>query len=157
LDTIALVVENGGYMPVAQNEPPRVIRSPRTTMIVESLSLTAIFWTFGLLATYWFDIGGPGEGIAKVAALIFGIVGLLGLARFLQAFFLVQNQVVQSQPSLDSHSRKQALPEPPVATLPAAKTKIVSDYPRRAGTNEMVPRESVTDQTTRTLDSSGRD
>jgi len=97
-----------------------------------------------LLATLWFDVGGPSELIAKLAAVLFFGIGLIGVLRFMYAFlFLKTEDSSQPQPSQLSVESTQALP--PAQSNPA------QNFQRSGSTREMVA-PSVTENTTRLLD-----
>jgi hypothetical protein len=123
-------------------------------MMGESLILTAIAWATVLLATFWFDAGGPFENLAKASALLFAVVGLVGLIKFLHAFLFANDRT--DQPSLDALQDVASVRTPLYgqnrAALPPQQSVPASDYPRRANTKEMAPRPSVTENTTRLLD-----
>ncbi len=89
-------------------------------------------------------LGGPFESVAKVASLIFFVVGLIGLIRFLYAFIFVQERAATVEPAFPVTGRR--------TTLPPAQDSPLSDYPLRKNTREMIPRGSVTENTTRLLD-----
>ncbi|HEU4477683.1 MAG TPA: hypothetical protein VFR80_04140, partial [Pyrinomonadaceae bacterium] len=97
-----------------------------------------------LVATNMFDWGGPFETVAKVGALIFFVLGLIGMLKFVYAFLFVRESVSAPSPkTLAASPRRAALPSPLENPL--------TDYPQRSTTKEMVPRGSVTEQTTRLL------
>ncbi len=157
LDGVTLLVDNDGLIPFLENNPDQKPRSSRGKMISESLYLTLIAWVVALVATMAFDAGGPVENIAKVAALTFFLVGLIGLLRFMYAFLFVGETapaVTQraSPPGSTRSSGSPALKESARAALPPQQAVPVSDYPRRSNTKEMVPRPSVTENTTRLLE-----
>jgi hypothetical protein len=137
---VALLLENDGAMPLANQTA-----GPRGRMMKEGVILTFVTWMVALLATTMFDRGGPFETVAKVGALIFFVLGLIGLLRFVFAFLFVREGVsVPSPPAFPSSTRRDALPSPQENPL--------TDYPQRTNTKEMQPRDSITEHTTHLLD-----
>lgn len=135
---VALLLESDGEMPLAKPT------AGRGRIIKESLLLTLASWIVALLATNMFDWGGPFETVAKVGALIFFGLGLIGLLRFVYAFLFIRESVsAPVQRTFPAATRRAALPSPQENPL--------TDYPQRSTTKEMVPRGSVTEQTTRLL------
>jgi hypothetical protein len=113
-------------------------------MATESLILMVLSWTIALICTFWFDAHAIFEGIAKLGALTFGVLGFIGLFRFLYAFLVLKINLVQSKELI--------LPRESVrSTLPPAQSTPISDWPRQ-NTREMVKPPSVTENTTRLLD-----
>ena len=154
LEGVTLLVDNRGLIPLLANDPDQKVRSSRGKMISESVYLTLIAWAVALVATMAFDSSGPLEGIAKGAALIFLLVGLIGLVRFIYAFLFVEETApaLAQRPTPSRSLASPVLEEPARAALPPQQTVPVSDYPRRSNTKEMVPRPSVTENTTRLLE-----
>ncbi len=157
LEGVNLIVDNGGLIPLLENHPDQKPHSSRGKMIRESIYLTLIAWVVALVATMALDAGGPVENIAKVAALVFFFVGLIGLLRFIYAFLFVRETAPplaqRASPSgSPTRSASPALKESARAALPPQHAVPVSDYPRRPNTKEMVPRPSVTENTTRLLE-----
>jgi hypothetical protein len=144
LVTVALLLTNDGTLPTIEDK--KGLRSVRSRMATESVILTTFSWAVALACTFWFDVGGPYEGIAKIGAFTFFMLGFIGLFRFLYAFlFLKMDPIrkVQVQPTVTEPARSQ-LPPPQINPL--------SDWPVRPNTREMVSQPSVTENTTRLLD-----
>lgn len=145
---VAVLLGSDGVMP--QVEYPDQVPRRRGRILKESAVLTLASWAVAVVASMLWDRSGPLESVAKVGSLIFFILGLIGLLRFLYAFLFV---------------REVSLPEPepafPVApgraALPSPQNIPLTDYPRRSNTSEMSPRLSVTENTTRLLDEQPRD
>jgi len=154
LEGVTLLVDNDGLIPLLENDPAQKPHSSRGKMISESAYLTLIAWAVTLIATMAFNFGGRLETIAKIAALIFFFVGLIGLLRFIYAFLFVRETAptLAQRATPPGFSASQALKESPRAALPPQQAVPVSDYPRRSNTKEMVPRPSVTENTTRLLE-----
>ncbi len=158
LEGVTLLVDNGGLIPLLENDPDQKPHSSRGKMISESIYLTLIAWVVALVATMAFDAGGPVENIAKIAALTFFLVGLIGLLRFMYAFLFVREtapaltQRASPPGSPTRSSASPALKESARAALPPQHAVPVSDYPRRSNTKEMVRPPSVTENTTRLLE-----
>jgi len=154
LQGVTLLMDNDGLIPRLENDPDQKGRPSRGKMISESVYLTLIAWAVALVATTFFDSSGPREGIAKGAALIFLLVGLIGLLRFIYAFLFVKDtaSALAERVTTSRSLASPALKEPERAALPPQKTVPASDYPRRSNTKEMVPRPSVTENTTRLLE-----
>jgi hypothetical protein len=151
LSGVAMLVENDGVIPQLPAKSAQTQASSRKKVMAESAIFTAIFWTLLIFATLAFDFGGPFELMAKLAALLFFFLGLIGLLRFLYGFLFVKDMVGQpahdafpatSQSTLGEMSRR--------AALPAQREVPVGQ--RRGHTKEMLPQPSVTEHTTRLLD-----
>ena len=141
LTGVALVLENDGLIPqLAAKDAPR----RRGKIMKESLVLTLICWMLVVLGTATWDWGGTFETVAKVGSLIFFLLGLIGLLRFLYAFLFVNDGSATVEPAFPITARRTA--------LPPAQDSPLSDYPQRTNTREMIPRGSVTENTTRLLD-----
>ncbi|MGI8917434.1 MAG: hypothetical protein ACR2H6_02445 [Pyrinomonadaceae bacterium] len=110
----------------------------------ESLVLTLACWMLVVLGTATWDWGGTFEAVAKVGSLIFFVLGLIGLLRFVYAFLFVKEGPAAAEPAFPVAAARTALPSPQDVPL--------SDYPPRKRTREMIPRGSVTENTTRLLD-----
>ena len=110
----------------------------------ESFVLTLVCWMLVLLGTVMSDWGGTFESVAKVGSLIFFVLGLIGLLRFVYAFLFVKDGPAIAEPTFPVAAPRTALPSPQEVPL--------SDYPQRKRTREMIPRGSVTENTTRLLD-----
>ena len=142
LTGVALLLENDGLISqLAVPEPP----GRRGKMIKESWIVTLVSWAVALLTTLAWDWGGSLESVAKVGSLIFFLLGVMGLLRFVYAFLIVKDE-----------SARAAAPPFPVnpgrAALPSRSDIPLTDYPQRKNTREMIPRGSVTENTTQLLD-----
>ncbi len=139
--------------------PHRLIRTgqpvapSRKKVMTESALLTGIAWAVAIVATFWFDTGGPFENLAKVAALLFFLLGLIGLVRFLYGFLFVKDLVDKPVYNACTNAASQgALGDPPRrAALPSQRDVPATDYQQRSNTKEMAPQPSVTENTTRLL------
>jgi hypothetical protein len=116
-------------------------------MVTESVILTIVSWLIGLLATLWFDFGGPLEIVARIGSLVFFLLGLIGLFRFLYAFLFVNRDREPDQ----EHYLGQVT-EPKRLAVPSPQQVPLSDFSRKANTHEMVRPISVTENTTQLLD-----
>ena|SRR6185436_14870495 len=144
LGTVAILLQNDGVLPPL---PKNLIgRSTRGRIATESVILTVLSWTIGLLATLLFDFGGPYELLAKLGAFIFFLVGFIGLLRFLYAFLFLRTEEVDRE----DHVRQVSERNQPA--LPPAEQTPISDFPTKANTKEMVRPISVTENTTQLLD-----
>ena len=154
LSGVALLLEHDGALPQLTTDPHQEHKSSRNRSLGESAVLTTVAWAIVLVATFWFDAGGPFEIIGKIAAVLFSLVGLIGLIKFLHAFLFVNDRADQPSPDAlqNAVSARTSLSEPNQTGLPAHESLPLSDYPRRANTKEMAPRPSVTENTTRLLD-----
>jgi len=99
-----------------------------------------------MLCTFWFDAHGIYEGIAKIGAFTFFMLGFVGLFRFLYAFLFLKMDPVENKRTQRSITQVRPAQLPPQQTVP------ISDFPQRPNTREMVPQPSVTENTTRFLD-----
>jgi len=148
---VALVLDNNGMLPpvVAEATPGRNLT--RNRVLGESAILTLISWMLALVATAWFDYSGALESVAKIAAAIFFILGLIGLARFVYGFLFFK-ELPAASAILATPSASSEITAPAQVLLPAQQSTPISDYPRRVNTREMAQRPSVTEGTTRLLD-----
>ena len=147
LNTVAILLQNDGALPSGPRE--RRALSLRARIATESLILTLLSWLIGLWATLFFDSGGPYEIIAKIGALIFFVLGFIGILRFLYAFLFVRTAEKQGQ---ERHVNR--LPDTKRSALPPAQQTPLSDFPSKANTKEIVRPTSVTENTTQLLDES---
>ena len=142
LTGVAFLLEHDGLLP--QSAVPET-HGYRGKIIKESGGLTFAAWTVALLSTAMWDWGGPLEIVAKVAGLILFLWGLIGLLRFVYAVLFVKDRPARPpEPAFTVTARRAALPSPQNVPL--------TDYPQRINTREIVPRVSVTENTTRLLD-----
>jgi hypothetical protein len=151
LNGIALVVENNGIIPQVAAEPQQAICPSRSRIMLESAILTVFSWAIAFASTFWFNASGIGEGIAKFVALLFFVLGLIGMARFLYGFVFAKD-VAPVVPTFGQSSPAKFAGEQSHAALPPQQSIPISDYPLRVNTKEMSPRMSVTENTTRLLD-----
>jgi hypothetical protein len=143
LATVAVLVSNDGNLPTI-DQPER--RSVRSRIATESVILTVFSWAVALACTFWFDASGIFEGIAKIGAFTFFMLGFVGLFRFLYAFLFVK--INPASPSKATPT----LTEPQRSQLPPQQVSPISDWPVRPNTREMVSQPSVTENTTRLLE-----
>jgi hypothetical protein len=153
LSGVAMLVENDGVIPQLTGKSGQTQPSSRKKVMVESAIFTGIAWTVVIFATLAFDFGGRFELMAKLAALLFFFLGLVGLLRFLYGFLFVKNIDQPERSALPDATFQGALPETPRrAALSGRRDLPATDYPRRGHTKEIVPQPSVTENTTRLLD-----
>jgi hypothetical protein len=150
---VALLLANDGIVPQIAGKTVRKLPLSRKKVIAESAIFTAICWGVVIVSTLIFDWGGPMESLAKIAALLFFILGLIGLLRFLYGFLFVRDLAEQPSHRAFSNPTIQGglLETPRRVALPAERDLSATDYPRRENTQEMVARPSVTENTTRLL------
>jgi hypothetical protein len=145
LATVALLLTNDGVLQTQSVETNR--RSLRSRVATESFILTLFSWAVAMVCTFWFDASGIYEGIAKIGAVTFFVLGFIGLFRFLYAFLFLKIEPAQltnkPQPALTEANRSQL---PPPQTVP------ISNWTDRPNTREMAPQASVTENTTRLLE-----
>lgn len=110
----------------------------------ESAVLTFASWMLVVFGTATWDWGGAFQPIALVGSVIFFLLGLIGLLRFLYAFLFVKDGSAIAEPTFPVAARGTALPS--LQNIP------LTDYSQRTRTQEMIPRGSVTENTTRLLD-----
>lgn len=153
---VAMLLENSGIIPQLASDsaqPPK-----RRRIIKESVYLTLLAWAIALATILLWDFGGPFESVAKVGSLVFFLLGLVGLLRFLYAFLFVKDVVQSPSPTLPAASYSRRIPEGSTrAVLPSPRSVPVSDYSRddyspRGKTRELVSQPSVTENTTRLLE-----
>ena len=149
---VAMLMDNDGVVPQPTGVTVQKVPQSRKRMMAESGIFTAISWAALLLATYSFDYGGPQESLAKMAAVLFFFLGLIGLIRFLYGFLFLKDVIVQPVISTFSNAASPAaMPAQVRNALPAQRDWVATDHPRRENTQEMVARPSVTENTTRLL------
>jgi hypothetical protein len=100
-----------------------------------------------MVCTFWFDASGIYEGIAKIGAFTFFMLGFIGLFRFLYAFLFLK-----IEPAQNTTKPQSSLPEANRSQLPPSQTVPINDWTHRPDTHEMVPQASVTENTTRLLE-----
>lgn len=147
-----MLVENEGVIPQPGGLTVQTLPSSRRKVMTEGGIFTIISWAILIVATLMFDRGGPFETLAKMAAVLFFGLGLIGLLRFLYGFLFVKDVIVQ--PAINAFSKttsQGAMAAFRRNALPAQRDFAVTDYPRRENTQEMVARPSVTENTTRLL------
>jgi len=151
---VAMLMDNHGVIPQPVSPSVQTLPASRKKVMAESAIFTAITWLVVVVATSWFDVGGRFEVIAKIAALLFFFLGLIGLLRFLYGFLFARDVIAQPAQNLFANVPPQAaMAEAPRRTaLPAQRDLPATDYPRRGNTKEMVPQPSVTEHTTRLLE-----
>ena len=111
LETVSVLIGHDGALPPSDNQ--QVQRSIRARMATESLILTVLSWAIALVCSYWFDAHSVFEYVAKIGALIFFVVGFVGLLRFLYAFlFLKITPAVSGENALPREPIRSALPPP---------------------------------------------
>ena len=149
LTGVARLIETNGALPQAE-----IVSKPtsRNRMMVESSVLMVIAWVITFIATFWFDYTGAFETVAKITALVFAVLGVIGLLRFVYAFLFVKDVALVTPETLNSRMSGDLLKERKAAELPEHQSVGISDYPIRTHTKEIVPRNSVTENTTKLLD-----
>ena len=143
LETVALLLSGDGVLP---SQEGKFGRSHRSRVATESLILTILSWAVAMICTFWFNASGIYEGIAKIGAVTFFILGFIGLFRFLYAFLFLKMDPVEDKKT------QRTINEAKPAQLPPQQTVPISDFPRRPNTREMARQPSVTENTTRFLD-----
>ena len=138
---VSLLLANDGLIPPSPLPKQSLVRQ---RMMKEGAILTVLSWGVTFAAMWLWDWGGSLETFAKVGSLIFFLLSLIGLLRFVFAFLFVKGDVTVSAPTFPPIAQPAALPSPQDTPL--------TDYPLRTNTREMVPRGSVTENTTRLLD-----
>jgi hypothetical protein len=146
LSGVAQLLATDGVLP----EPVSIQKgSSRKKIISQSAYLTLVAWVVALVATLFVDFGGPFELFALLTAILFFIIGLIGLIRFMYGFLFVKDSPgIATQHETHARSISGGAQRP---ALPPQQSLPVSDYPRRTHTREMVPQPSVTENTTRLL------
>ncbi len=150
---VAMLLENSGTIPQLASDSTQA-PNRRNGIIRESVFVTLLAWAIGLASTLLWDVGGPFESVAKVGSLVFFIVGLVGLIRFLYAFLFVKDTIPSpSQTTLAGTPYSPPMSENPArAALPSPQSVPVGDYLSRGRTREIVSQPSVTENTTRLLE-----
>lgn len=150
LSGIAMIVENNGMIPQVAEQSTGLSRN---RIMLEGGAMAIFPWAIAFASTFWFNASGIGEGIAKFAALLFFVLGLIGLFRFMYAFLFVKEKgSTASSLSANTSAAKSFLGEAKRSALHPQTEAAISDYPLRPNTREIVPRASVTENTTRLLD-----
>ncbi|MGI8732721.1 MAG: hypothetical protein ACR2LM_05400 [Pyrinomonadaceae bacterium] len=140
---VATLMANDGALPRVEHTAPSPARRGR--IIKESALLTLVAWVVAFFTTMFWDWGGPLESVTKAGSLIFFLLGLIGLLRFLYAFLFVREASFATPEPAFPHASSRA-------ALPPQQHNPLTDYPRRTNTREMAPRPSVTENTTRLLE-----
>jgi hypothetical protein len=150
---VAMLLENPEIITQLASDPGQTPKQ-RGRIIQESVFLTLLAWAIGFALTNLWDFGGPFESVAKVGSLIFFILGLVGLLRFLYAFLFLKGTVqAPLQTTVPGASYPRTLPvSQPRAALPHSQSVPVTDYSPRTQTREIVSQPSVTENTTRLLE-----
>ena len=152
LTVVAHLLAHDGALVLPGGGPNKKARSSRSKIISESAYLTLVSWAVAFAAMFLINYGGPLEIAAKIAAVNFFLLGVVGLIRFLYGFFFVSDSPPAQDESLERLLQEQATR----LSLPSQQSLPISDYPRRAdsraNTREMAPQSSVTENTTRLLD-----
>ena len=143
LETVTLLLNSDGVLP---SRPNTDRRSHRSRVATESLILTLFSWAVAIICTSWFDASGIHEGIAKIGAFTFFLLGFIGLLRFLYAFLFLKMDTAEKKKTQTS------LTDPKPAQLPPQQTVPIGDFHRRPNTREMAQQPSVTENTTRLLE-----
>ena len=144
LETVALLLNSDGVLPAQPLNTTR--RSHRSRVATESLILTIFSWAVAMACTFWFDASGVYEGIAKIGAVTFFLLGFVGLLRFLYAFLVLKMDAIPVK------KPQQSILEGKPALLSPQQTVPISDFPRKPNTREMAKQPSVTENTTRLLE-----
>jgi hypothetical protein len=146
---VALLLNNDGIIP--QVNPELDQKSPcRRRVISEGAFLTLVAWAIAFLGLQFVNFGGQYETAARLATIVFFLLGLIGLIRFTYGFLFVKDsaRTVSPQESPERFFSEKTSR----ASLPPQQSLPVTDYPLRVHTKEMVPQPSVTENTTRLLD-----
>lgn len=152
LGGVVMLLQNDGVVPEVSTGQVQKRRSSRKTIMIESAVFTVICWIVGIFTTFWFDSGGPFETIFKIAALVFFSLSLIGVLRFLYGFIIAKDPPAPITLSGATSRSNATLETPGHFALPAQHGPSITDYSQRGNTNEMVPRGSVTEHTTKLLD-----
>jgi hypothetical protein len=149
---VSVLLENPGIIP--QPAKPIQVSKGRSCTIKESLLLTFLAWAIGLTLSLMWNIGGQFEFIAKVGSLVFFILGLVGLIRFLFAFLFMKDPIpLPLQANLNGASYSRTMADNPTrSALPPGQSIPISDYYSRSNTREIISQPSVTENTTRLLE-----
>lgn len=153
---VAMLLENSGIIPQLASDPAQPPK--RRRIIKESVYLTLLAWAIALASILLWDFGGPFESVAKVGSLIFFLLGLVGVLRFLYAFLFVKDAVQSpTQATIPGASYSRPVPEGSTrAVLPPRGVSLSDyspdDYSPRGKTRELVSQPSVTENTTRLLE-----
>jgi hypothetical protein len=150
---VAMLIDNEGVIPQPSRLTVQTVPSSRKRVMTESAIFAAISWAIVIFATLLFDWGGPFETMAKIAALLFTFLGLIGLVRFLYGFLFVKDVTVQPATNAFPKAASRGVIAEAFGqnALPAQREVAGTDYPRRENTQEMVARPSVTENTTKLL------
>lgn len=152
LTGVALLLDNNGVIAQVAAAPYRV-PTPRNRILLESGILTMFTWALALIAMFWFDAHGPFETAARITSLLFFVLGLISLLRFLYGFLFAKDVIRPAAGALDREPLPRSLRrEPTQAVLPPEHSLPLSDYPLRVNTREILRQPSVTEHTTGLLD-----
>lgn len=147
LGGVALLLDNQGDLTKVSSTTTS--RGSRGRMLRDSALFTVVAWVLALASTLFWDFGNPAEGAARVAAMILGLLGLVGLIRFTYVFLFAKVLTV-SAPEQKTFAGSER------AALPPQQSARARDFAKRSDTREMMPRTSVTESTTRLLENEVR-
>jgi hypothetical protein len=150
LTSVGLLLENNGVLP--QPQAHEKVPLSRNRIMLEGGVLTVVGWLIVFIAMFWFNAHGPFEAVATITAVIFAILGVLGLLRFLYGFFICSDRVSSTKLSNSPQDERPLNAGFTQAALPPQQSIPISDYPLRKNTKEMASQPSVTEHTTRLLD-----
>ena len=150
---VAILLQNDGVVPEPSPGPVQKRGPSRKAIMIESAIFTLVAWMIGMVATFWFDYGGPFETVAKIAALFFFTLGMIGVIRFLYGFVFAKDLVDHpTNYRLGNLATHDSLGAPNQFALPAQQNLPADAYSKSGNTREMVARPSVTEHTTRLLE-----
>ena len=118
LSGVAQLLANDGLLPVSAADQNAIAASRRKKIISESAFLTLIAWAIAFAAMLFVDFGGPFEVFALIAAIVFFIVGLIGLIRFIYGFLFVKDS-----PKAEKQTRDRSISEPGSAKCVASSAQ----------------------------------
>jgi hypothetical protein len=154
---VGLLMENDGVIPQTGGPTIQTLPSSRKKIMAESAIFTVTCWLVLILATAWFDAGGPFESLAKLAAILFFFLGLIGLLRFLYGFLFAKDVIIQPVPAPFANLPPKGAMDAPRRAALSAQPDLATDFPRRGNTKEMLSQPSVTEHTTRLLEEPNTD
>ncbi|MCM3871075.1 MAG: hypothetical protein ND895_10330, partial [Pyrinomonadaceae bacterium] len=132
LTGVAMLLESPGIIPKPATHSTQTPKQ-RRCMIKESVVLTVLAWAIGLALSLMWNVGGQFESIAKVGSLVFFVLGLVGLIRFLYAFLFVKETIqAPLQSTVPGAFYSQGMGENPArsALTPAQSVPVSDYYPR---------------------------
>lgn len=97
---VAMLLENDGAIPQLAAAPGKPLPITRKKLMAESVLLTALSWSVAFIGMLFSDVGGPLGDVATIAGVLFFLLGMIGLLRFLYGFLFKKDRVAPFETSV---------------------------------------------------------